>query len=48
MISDQKEFALAVKGYPFSSILFKARKLSLDPIELLRQADIDKVMEWSK
>lgn len=51
-IEDQKEFALFVKDYMFSNILFLARKNSEDPIHVLNQQDTSrkaKLMEmWLK
>lgn len=41
-IEDQKEFALFVKDYIFSSILFQARKNSEDPIHTLNTQDVSR------
>ena len=39
-IEDQKEFALFVKDYMFSSVLFQARKNSEDPIRVFNKQNI--------
>lgn len=41
-IEDQKEFALFVKDYMFSSVLFQARKNSEDPIHVLNTQDVSR------
>ena len=37
-IEDQKEFALAVKGYGFSWVLFKARSMDTNPVRIFTEA----------
>ncbi len=50
-ISDQKEFALAVKDYPFSAYLFQAKKKNLCAINCFNEGKInhriDLVLKWS-
>lgn len=41
-IEDQKEFALFVKDYMFSSVLFQARKASEDPLHVLNIQDVSR------
>ena len=41
-IEDQKEFALFVKDYMFSNVLFQARKNSEDPIHVLNTQDVSR------
>lgn len=42
VIDDQKEFALYVKDYVFSSVLFQARKNSEAPIRVLNTQDVSR------
>ena len=42
VIEDQKEFALFVKDYMFSAVLFQARKNSEDPIHVLNTQDVSR------
>jgi hypothetical protein len=41
-LDSQKEFALAIKDYPFAFILFQARSKTQHPLHILAETDVNK------